>query len=216
MGKIRARTDGELAARKQEILDAAVNQLMCEGYDAVTLATIAAQTSISRTSMYTYYEKKEDVFVDLMIREYADLEQVIRVAFALPMTRKAFCGKLTDILMEHQVLLKLVSLQLPIRDGMYSDDMMRRFVEATKPYAAALRDALRIQFPMADEAALNRFMVQLTVYANCLYVAGHMPESLSNAMSAMNYFGKIPDGRTICFDGLMLLSAELEKEDEEK
>ena len=48
MGKIRARTEGEIAARKADILCAAAQQLMQNGYDAITLATLAAATSISR------------------------------------------------------------------------------------------------------------------------------------------------------------------------
>ena len=59
MGKLRARTDEELAARKNEILDVAREQIMTMDYDAITLATIAEKTSISRPSMYHYYEKKE-------------------------------------------------------------------------------------------------------------------------------------------------------------
>ena len=54
MGKIRARTDAELAARKREILDAAAEQLMTEDYDAITLATIAEKTSISRASILQF------------------------------------------------------------------------------------------------------------------------------------------------------------------
>ena len=52
MGKIRARTDEELAARKQEILAAAKEQFMTMSYGSITLATIAEKTSISRPSIY--------------------------------------------------------------------------------------------------------------------------------------------------------------------
>ena len=58
MGKIRARTDEELAARKQEILSAARDLLMTMSYESITLAAIAEKTSISRPSMYHYYNKK--------------------------------------------------------------------------------------------------------------------------------------------------------------
>ena len=47
MGKIRARTDEELAARKQEILSAARDLLMTMSYESITLAAIAEKTSIS-------------------------------------------------------------------------------------------------------------------------------------------------------------------------
>ena len=72
MGKVRARTEKEFAARKQEILTAAREQLMAMDYESITLATIAEKTSISRSSMYHYYDRKESVFVDLIIREYRE------------------------------------------------------------------------------------------------------------------------------------------------
>ena len=47
MGRVRARTDEELAARREDILQSAREQIMTMDYDAITLATIAEKTSIS-------------------------------------------------------------------------------------------------------------------------------------------------------------------------
>ena len=90
MGKARARTDEELAARKSEILEAAREQILIMDYDAVTLATIAEKTSISRPSMYHYYEKKEAVFVDLLIQEYQEMEIDMHPLLKRKMTREGF------------------------------------------------------------------------------------------------------------------------------
>ena len=209
MGKIRARTEGEIAARKADILCAAAQQLMQNGYDAITLATLAAATSISRTSIYTYYEKKEDVLVELMIQEYRTLEKALAIRFAEKMSREDFCRELTDVLFAQPVLLKLLSLQLPVRDGQYSDAMVQRFVDATVPYAQTLRRVLAFQFPDAHEDARERFMIQLTMYVNTLYVADHLPVRLRQAMEESRYIGRIPDAKKICLEGLLLLSAAM-------
>lgn len=210
MGKIRARTDGEMAARKAEILQSAAERLIQKGYDAITLTTLAESTSISRTSIYTYYERKEDIFVDLMIQEYKALEEAITESFKEKKTREDFCQCLTEILFDRPVLLKLLSLQLPVRDGQYSDEMMRRFVAATIPYAKALREALSLQFPEASADDTDRFMVQYSMYVNTLHMAGHLPDSLRDALEQADYTGRIPDAKAICYDGLMLLSAALQ------
>ena len=105
MGKIRARTEDELAARKNEILKAAEELLMKESYAAITLATIAEKTSISRTSMYTYYETKEQVMVDLMIREYQAMAGELLSSRTKRMNREAFCAWLSELLWNHQTLL---------------------------------------------------------------------------------------------------------------
>lgn len=96
MGKIRARTEEELTARRNEILSAAESLLMTEEYDDITLATIAERTSISRTSMYTYFDRKERVFLDLMIREYLNLEQELQAGLSVRMQRQAFCQWLSE------------------------------------------------------------------------------------------------------------------------
>ena len=209
MGKIRARTDAELTARKQEILDAAARQLMTADYDVITLATIAEETSISRTSMYTYYETKEAVFVDLLIQEYRRLEQKLRSEFCATLTRDAFCRNLSHILWEQPILLKLLSLQLSVWDHRYDDKLVKRFVEETQPYMQALDDILELQFPNSDKTDRNRFKLQFSVYCNSLYAIEHLPASQIDAMNERSFFEEIPSGEIISYEGLMLLSADL-------
>lgn len=209
MGKLRARTDAELAARRQEILNAAAEQLMSMDYDTITLATIAEKTSIGRTSLYSYYETKEAVFADLLILEYEKLEQSFRTVFGERMPRQQFCETMAHLLWEHPILLKLLSLQLSVWDHRYNDELVERFVKATQPYMQTLNDILAVQFPDADDVARNRFKLQFSVYCNSLYVIEHLPASQMEAMAEMGFYDTIPAGEQICFEGLMLLSAVL-------
>ncbi|MBR1701146.1 MAG: TetR/AcrR family transcriptional regulator [Lachnospiraceae bacterium] len=212
MGKLRARTDEELAARKNEILNAARKQLMTIDYDAITLATIAEQTSISRPSMYHYYEKKENVFTDLMIQEYEELNDDLQIFLKRKMARERFCRKLASILWERQLLLKLLSLQLPVWRHEYSDDNWKKFVEETAPYQETLKSVLIKQFPNATDEQRNMFRIQFSVYCNSLYVIEHLPESQMKAMEKSNFFDSIPKGEDICYEGLILLSAVMSEE----
>ena len=210
MGKIRARTNEELAARKEEIITAAQKLLMKEDYNSITLATIAENTSICRTSMYTYYETKESVFVDLMIKEYQDIEKELLNNLTMQMDRRTFCKWLTDLLWNHQTLLKLLSLQLSVYDHRYGDDQIEHFVKATSPYMKAMDQVLQFHFPHASDKAKNIFKIQYSVYCNSLYAIQHLPQSQMAAMEKQDVFASIPDSKQICFDGLMLLSTVLE------
>lgn len=207
MGKLRARTEKELAARKGEILEAAKEQILTMDYDDITLATIAEKTSISRPSMYHYYEKKENVFIDLMIQEYEGLEKDLQQFLKRKMTRERFCRKLTSVLWERQLLLKLLSLQLPVWRHEYSDENLKRFVTESMPYQRTLDAVLLKQFPNATEEARNMFRIQFSVYCNSLYVIEHLPQSQVAAMEDQKVFDNIPKGEDICYEGLMLLSA---------
>ena len=210
MGRVRARTDEELEARRNDILQSAREQIMTMDYDAITLATIAEKTSISRPSMYHYYEKKEDVFIDLMIEEYKEITQAMETLLKRRMPRERFCKRLSTILWEHQLLLKLLSLQLPVWRTEYSDESLKRFVDETDPYQKLLRDILLKQFPDATDEQRNMFRIQFSVYCNSLYVIEHLPVSQMAAMEERKVFDSIPKGEDICYEGLLLLSAVME------
>lgn len=207
MGKVRARTEEELAARKKDILSAARQQILTMDYDSVTLATIAEKTSISRPSMYHYYERKEDVLVDLLIEEYKDITQDMEPFMKRKMTRERFCKRMASVLWNHQALLKLLSLQLPVWRTEYSDENLKKFVEETYPYQKLLKDILIKQFPNATDEERNMFRIQFSVYCNSLYVIGHLPAGQMEAMEEKNVFDSIPGGEDICYRGLLLLSA---------
>ncbi len=210
MGKVRARTDGELAARKKEILESAKKQLMTMNYDDITLATIAETTSVSRPTMYRYYEKKELVFIELLVQEYVEFERELQIFLKRKMARKTFCKKLASMLWKHQVLLKLLSLQLPIWKREYDAQMLEDFVLQSKQYQRTLGAVLEKQFPDASPEARNMFRIQFSVYCNSIYVIEHLPEAMMRAMEDQQVFDRIPGGEETCFAGLMLLSAGLE------
>lgn len=182
---------------------------MTMDYDAITLATIAEKTSISRTSMYHYYEKKENIFIDIMIHEYEVLAEELQDFLKRRIKRERFCRKLTSILWERQLLLKLLSLQLPVWRKEYSDENWKKFVKETAPYQKTLNDVLIKQFPNATDEQRNMFKIQFSVYCNSLYVIEHLPESQMNAMNENNFFDSIPTGKEICYEGLLLLSSVL-------
>lgn len=210
MGKLRARTDDELAARREEILESAKKQLMTMDYDDISLATIAKTTSVSRPTMYRYYEKKELVFVDLLVQEYAEFEQELRSFLKRKLSRESFCKKLASLLWNHQVLLKLLSLQLPIWKREYDGQMLKDFVTQSAGYQKTLKDVLEKQFPNASSDARNMFRIQFSVYCNSLYVLEHLPDAMMEAMTEQNVYDSIPGGEETCFAGLMLLSTALE------
>ena len=124
--------------------------------------------------------------------------------------RERFCKRLSAILWDHQLLLKLLSLQLPVWRTEYSDESLKRFVDETDSYQKQLRDILLKQFPDASDEQRNMFHIQFSVYCNSLYVIEHLPVSQMAAMEERKVFDNIPKGEAICYEGLLLLSAVME------
>lgn len=209
MGKIRARTDEELAARKQEILSAARDLLMTMSYESITLAAIAEKTSISRPSMYHYYNKKECVFVDLIIQEYREWGEQMGPLLERRCSQEEFCQTMTDILWGHETLLKLLSLHLPIWDPSYDDSILRHFAKETLPFQNTLKEVVAFQFPDAGSKERNMFLIQFSIYCNSLYETKYIAQNQMDAIREMRFLDFIPPVKEICYDGLIKLSAGL-------
>lgn len=58
--------------REQQILDAAVAQIIRHGYDKTTMGDIADAAGVSRGTVYLYFKGKDELFEALVYREYLE------------------------------------------------------------------------------------------------------------------------------------------------
>ena len=69
-------------ARKDEIISACEKLYQSIGFKEVTLKEIATITSITRTSIYNYFQTKEEIFLEILKREYllwiVDMQQIMK------------------------------------------------------------------------------------------------------------------------------------------
>lgn len=56
--------------RKEEIIDACEKLYQEKGFHDITIKDISRETSMSRPSIYNYFETKEEIFLALLTREY--------------------------------------------------------------------------------------------------------------------------------------------------
>ena len=57
-------------ARKEEIIDACAALYETMGFRDITIRDIGAKTSFTRTSIYNYFQTKEEIFLALLQREH--------------------------------------------------------------------------------------------------------------------------------------------------
>ena len=69
-------------ARKDEIINACASLYKTMGFKDITIRDIGAETSFTRTSIYNYFQTKEEIFLALLQREHeawiSDLEKITR------------------------------------------------------------------------------------------------------------------------------------------
>ena len=100
------------AARKEEIINACEQLYQTMSFKEITLKEIGNVTSFTRTSIYNYFQTKEEIFLALFQREYdrwnEDLTNILNENEQL--TKKELAELISHSLAGRKQLLKLLSM----------------------------------------------------------------------------------------------------------
>ena len=125
-------------ARKEEIINACEKLYQTMNFKEITLKEIGNETSFSRTSIYNYFQTKEEIFLALLKREYDNwilqLEEAIASHDA--MSNDEIAETLAQTLNEHQQLLKIMSMN---HYDLEENSRMELLVEFKQSYGKALK-----------------------------------------------------------------------------
>ena len=125
--------------RKEEIIDACEKLYKEIGYKNVNIKVIGDNISCSRTSIYNYFETKEEIFLALVEREYIkwnkDLEKIYDSYDKL--SKDELIDKIAKSLSKRKILLKLISM------NMYEMKENSSF-ESVKKYKMAYTESVNI------------------------------------------------------------------------
>lgn len=125
-------------SRTDEIVEACARLYAIKSFKDITIKDIAAATSFTRTSIYNYFQTKEEIFLALFQREYALWAQTLARLCAdnAEMSREDFAQALAHSLEERTTLLKLLSMNLY---DMEANSRMERLVEFKRAYGGAIK-----------------------------------------------------------------------------
>ncbi|HRU96419.1 MAG TPA: TetR family transcriptional regulator [Ruminococcus sp.] len=140
------------ASRKEEIVNACEKLYQTMSFKEITIKEIGAVTSFTRTSIYNYFQTKEEIFLALMQREY---EEWSAEMFALAegnnaMSAADFADAIAHSLEKHEQLLKLLAMN---HYDMEEHSRPERLTEFKLAYSASLdavRACIRKFFPDTD------------------------------------------------------------------
>ncbi|MCM1121395.1 MAG: TetR/AcrR family transcriptional regulator [Eubacterium sp.] len=99
-------------ARREEIIDACEELYKTMSFKEITVKEIGKVTSFSRTSIYNYFQTKEEIFLALLKREYELWIAYLREAMEQheQMSKDEFAVMLAHSLEERAQLLKIMSM----------------------------------------------------------------------------------------------------------
>lgn len=72
----------EKEIRRNDIIDAAEKVIFAKGYDLATMDDIAKEAEFSKRTVYIYFNSKEQLYFEIMVRGYKLLVEMIEAALA--------------------------------------------------------------------------------------------------------------------------------------
>lgn len=77
---VNERREKERLIRRNDILDAAENVIFSKGYDLATMDDIAKEAEFSKRTVYMYFNSKEQLYFEIMVRGYKILIQMVEAS----------------------------------------------------------------------------------------------------------------------------------------
>ena len=141
------------AARKEEIITACAELYKTMSFKDITIKEIGNATSFTRTSIYNYFQTKEEIFLALLQREYELWNGRLKEIRAghEEMTREEFADALAHSLEERKNLLKIMSMN---HYDMEDNSRIEHLIEFKVVYGQSLAEVRN---------CLDKFFPEMTV-----------------------------------------------------
>ena len=147
-------------ARKKEIINACEELYKTMSFKEITIKEIGKATSFTRTSIYNYFQTKEEIFLALLKQEnelwVADLTDMM--AQHETMTKDEFADKLARSLEKRGQMLKIMSMN---HYDMESNSRLEHLIEFKVAYGESIRtveNCLEKYFPDMSVAEKQDFI----------------------------------------------------------
>lgn len=175
-------------ARREEIINACALLYETMNFKDISIKEIGKITSFTRTSIYNYFQNKEEIFLALLQREYerwnVRLWQ-IREEY-MTMTRQEFADVMAHSLEERKLLLKLMSMN---HYDMEENSRMEKIVEMKVAYGqslAGVRNCLEKFFPEMTVQDKQDFIFSFFPFMFGIYPYTVVSEKQKEAMKQAN------------------------------
>ena len=138
--------------RKEEIINACESLYQKLDFKDINIKLIGEQISVGRTSIYNYFQTKEEIFLALLEREYLkwneDLSNLLNQNGKL--SKEDFIDKITNSLIKRKTLLKLISMNMFEMEANSKVESIINFKLAFKESVFLLEQCLCKSFNIKD------------------------------------------------------------------
>ena len=191
-------------ARREEIVDACAHLYETMSFKDITIREIGKVTSCTRTSIYNYFQTREEIFLALLQREYASWsEQLAAIARGSgPLTRDQLADAIARTLEDRRVMLRLISTNL---NEIEENSRLERLVEFKRVYGqsfAEVQACLALLEPAMDERERDTFVMLFFPFIYGIYPYAAVTPKQREAMQQAGMEFREPTIYQIAFDGI--------------
>lgn len=172
--------------RREEIISACAKLYKTMSFKDITIIEIGKETSFTRTSIYNYFNTKEEIFLALLQKEYElwidELEKIISSNENL--TLEQFADLLSKSLENRRQLLKLMSMN---HFELEMNSRLENLIDFKKSYGnsiKAVKNCLDKFFPQKSELEKQNFLYAFFPFVYGIYPYAVVTEKQRAAMDA--------------------------------
>lgn len=193
--------------KKEEIIKACEELYKETSFKDITIKGIGEQGKFSRTSIYYYFQTKEEIFLALFKQEYEkwikDLEEIYNKNEEL--TKESFADKLAHTIEKRKNLLKLLSMNLYDMEENSRIEELTKFKEAYGRAVRMVKKCIDKFFKEMTEEEKDKFIFSFFPFMYGIYPYAEVTEKQKEAMKNANVPFKSQTIYEITYNGLLKL-----------
>ena len=172
MTRLRARSPEEREERRELILDAAEELITDQGFETVSMNSVAARSGLAKGTLYLYFQTREEVFLALHAR-HRELWMADMLA-GLAEGQK-LVPLVAGLAREHPVFLMLNARLGPVIEQNLPREALIAEKRASSADLAALITALGVRYDIDEEAARRLVLAIMTAVVGASSVSSWRP-----------------------------------------
>ena len=196
-------------ARKKEIMEACEKLYQNTSFKDITVRDIGKETSVGRTSFYTYFQTKDEIFLAILEREYLDFADEIRnlTKLSRSIAKEDLAMAIADTLEGRDLFLKILSENPFDMEKNCREECLSGYQEAYAEMVQAISDVLDKFRPDMSEADRSEFIYAFLPFLHGLYPYSAQSEVQKQAMkkAGISVAGQKPQDLAYAFLCVLLI-----------
>ena len=207
MDFLRARTKEQIEERQWDIIKACDYLFDEGGYEKVNIKSISEMTTLTRSSIYTYYKTKDEIILDLLSYELAEWkdELIEWCQKTAPLDRLEFSRQFVENLSEKEKMLQHYCLLYSLLEKNCRLEKLVEFKCKAIPVAGTLVQIVMTNFTEYSTEQAGMIVEQMIALVIGLYPVSHVSPKQREAIELSMTGYQTPDFKSVCTKGIETL-----------